>query len=463
MTRNSRTFESKTLKSKRRTVFLFSVTILILKALWLFSIPGKGLLGADGESYLSGVDALSTDGVLSRANVLHYWPAGYPLIIWPIRELFGTGDVFLVGIFQSVLFTVSIIMFSLELLHRKFKNLVVPLAILLNLSPTLSLNSVVIGYEVSVASMLLISITFLLRFLRSKTKSNFVWACFAMSIASFMQPRVILLAFGVLLVFVIYTFRTRQAFGYLAFSFIIIVAAPGLLAIRNLEANNFLAVSTNLGVAMNIGAGDEATGGYSNNSKGVSCEFAKDSNPAEKDAQLVKCVLTWYVENPDRATELFVNKFLNHWSPWFGPLSMGTSARNPWLNFSPLVDIAGSSEEGNRMIYGTTGEVISWIWVVGSLSLLLIGFRALIRRGGESTILAWMMFAPIVLNTFSSMGTIGDNRFRIPTLTLSIALQGFGVLAIFRSREFRESLDGPQPPLTALNWNSQSQNDNLRT
>ena len=41
--------------------------------------------------------------------------------------------------------------------------------------------------------------------------------------------------------------------------------------------------------------------------------------------------------------------------------------------------------------------------------------RALRRRGGVSTLLAWCLFIPVLLNTGSSMGTIGDHRFRIPT------------------------------------------------
>ncbi len=61
---------------------------------------------------------------------------------------------------------------------------------------------------------------------------------------------------------------------------------------------------------------------------------------------------------------------------------------------------------------------------------MLYGFIALGRRGGLSTLLAGALFIPILLNTASSMGTIGDHRFRGPTLSLSLLLQLFGPYAL---------------------------------
>lgn len=450
-------------KKKLRFIFVFTGIALVLKVLWLWGLLGHGLLGADGENYLAGVDALDKEGLFSKASFLHYWPAGYPIFMWPLREIFGAFDVFIVGLMQSIIFAIAIVFFSSELLKRKLVNLTVPLAVFLNLSPTLSLNSVVIGYEVPTASLLLISTTFLMRYLRNHKKTELLYASFSMSIASFMQPRIILLAFGILFVFAIYSFKTRFAAGFLVLSLLIVSIAPGLLAIRNLQANDFLAVSTNLGVTMNIGAGDQATGGYSNDAKGVPCELVNTLNPAQKDSGLVRCVLTWYIENPSKATALFFKKFVYHWSPWFGPLSNGTTARNPWLNFNPLVNIARNSEGGSAMIFGSIGKVISWLWFILGFALMFLGFRALIRRGGDSAILAWILMVPVALNSATSMGTIGDNRFRIPTLTLSVLLQGFGLLSIFQKREFREGLDGAQPPRVALNWKSRSESDNLPT
>jgi hypothetical protein len=60
------------------------------------------------------------------------------------------------------------------------------------------------------------------------------------------------------------------------------------------------------------------------------------------------------------------------------------------------------------------------------------------------------------------MGTIGDHRFRIPTLTLSILLQLFGLYAIFERRFFKRELDGEVRLAQGLNWKGRGQGDNLQ-
>jgi hypothetical protein len=41
-----------------------------------------GWLGADGENYFKGVDGLYAEGFFSKADILNYWPAGYPILLW---------------------------------------------------------------------------------------------------------------------------------------------------------------------------------------------------------------------------------------------------------------------------------------------------------------------------------------------------------------------------------------------
>ena len=65
----------------------------------------------------------------------------------------------------------------------------------------------------------------------------------------------------------------------------------------------FTAISTNLGVTMNIGAGDDATGGYNGKYNGVPCPEAV-GNEAEIDSAKVKCVLKWYLQNPAKFAKL---------------------------------------------------------------------------------------------------------------------------------------------------------------
>jgi hypothetical protein len=451
-------------KAQARGLLAFSLTVFFIKIMWLSSKEGRGLLGADGENYLDALSGLLTDGFFSDRGNLSYWPAGYPILMWPIAAISESHLAFIVGIIQSLIFALAIWFFAIELSATSLKRFTWPAVIILSISPTLSLNSVVIGYEVTSASLFLIATTLFLRQIRFSKRSILNWenslAAFTISISCFMQPRILLLALGIIIPFAIYHYRGKAILIFLAFSLSIVAIAPSIMILRNIEANGYAAISTNLGVTMNIGAGPEATGGYVSQVTGVPCE-AIEGNAAEQDSHKVGCVLKWYLENPGKSAKLFLNKFLYHWSPWFGPLANGTMARNPWLQFHPFAESA-KTQEGFEIVNGGVGKTISWAWVLGSLTLLIYGFIALRRRGGVSTLLAWCLFIPVLLNAGSSMGTIGDHRFRIPTLTLSTLLQLFGLYAIFERRSFKRGLEGKVRLAQGLNWKGRGQGDNLQ-
>jgi len=145
-------------RAQIRALLAFSITLFVAKILWLASLDGRGLLGADGESYLAALDGLLADGLFSALSTLIYWPAGYPILMWPISELSPSNVLFIVGILQSFIYSSAILFFAIELSLSSLKRFTWPTVILLNLSPTLSLNSVVIGYEVTSASLLLLAI-----------------------------------------------------------------------------------------------------------------------------------------------------------------------------------------------------------------------------------------------------------------------------------------------------------------
>jgi hypothetical protein len=450
-------------RTQLRAMVFFSAAILLMKVIWLSSQQGRGLLGADGENYFNSLEGLLKDGIFSEQGNLHYWPAGYPILMWPLAELTPNSFVFLVGIIQSLIFAFSITYFSIELSKSPLKRFSWPALILLSVSPTFTLNSLVIGYEVTSAVLFLLSIALYLRLIRLDKRSGLTWegalAALAISISCFMQPRIMLLALGLFIPFAIYHYRGKAIPIFLTFSLGIVAIAPATLIFRNIQAQGFAAISTNLGTTMNIGAGPESTGGYTNSATGVPCE-AIEGDAAQQDSHKVGCVFKWYLENPSSAVGLFVNKFFFHWSPWFGPLSNGTMARNPWLKFHPFAETA-KTQEGFEMVYGSLGKLISWAWVLGSLALMGYGFLALRRRGGVSTLLAWILLIPVILNTGSSMGTIGDHRFRIPTLSLSLLLQLFGAYALFARKSFRSGVDGSPRLARGLNWKGRGQGDNL--
>ena len=79
-----------------RAMVFFSAAILLMKVIWLSSQQGRGLLGADGENYLNSLEGLLKDGIFSEQGNLHYWPAGYQILMWPLAELSPNSFVFLV-------------------------------------------------------------------------------------------------------------------------------------------------------------------------------------------------------------------------------------------------------------------------------------------------------------------------------------------------------------------------------
>jgi hypothetical protein len=205
--------------------------------------------------------------------------------------------------------------------------------------------------------------------------------------------------------------------------------APAIMIHRNLQSIDKAAISTNLGVNMRIGAGDETQGGYARTGPDIPCEPMPPATTVS-DNDVVKCVIKWYIANPGKSLRLFINKGWFFWSPWSGPLANGTMARNPWLKVNPIVDIANGNQSGNDLVNKSIGRGISFFWVIGCISLFFIGFFWLRSMKGIYSTLAYASAIPVVISWLVSMGTIGDHRHRLPTMTLSVFLQVLGYFAL---------------------------------
>ena len=212
----------------------------------------------------------------------------------------------------------------------------------------------------------------------------------------------------------------------------IMMVAPAIMIFRNLEAIDKATISTNLGGTMRIGAGPETSGGYVRSGPEVPCE-PKAPALTVTDSELVVCVLQWYLTNPGDTVRLSINKAILFWSPWDGPLSVnGTMARNPWLKISPVNQIAKSNTEGQGLVFGFFGYAFSWLWLVGQVLLMFLGYRALRTLGRDELFFARILIAPVLVSWLIALGTIGDHRFRVPTMSMSLALQIIAFLAIRR-------------------------------
>lgn len=445
-------------KVKLPILVIIPVLALLAKLFWLAITPGHGFYGSDGENYLSAVAGLDSEGLFSKATNLYYWPAGYSILVWFVSALNKPFTVTAVGIIQSFFYAYGCLYFIKQLQNTRLKKYSLSLTFVLAFNPTLSLHSMVIGYETPAATLLLLSFAFLIKLYQEEASRiysrNSILASISFTLASFMQPRLLLIGFVMLTIFGFAKFRLKISILFLIVTFSITLITPAFMIFRNERAMGFAAISTNLGRTMQLGAGDEASGAYSNKPKSQVVCIENVGNPAQNDKELIKCVLNWYVKNPNLAIGLFIRKSVFFWSPWSGPMATGTTMRNPWLKIDPVVKMS-NSESGYKSVFGNFGILISWIWILGQIFFLYLGARFLWRANGVERLMGIASLSAVLISWITALLTIGDHRFRIPTMGLSLFLQIVGFMALFGGKT---RLVGSQTP---LRWKTFERNANL--
>jgi hypothetical protein len=406
---------------------------LTIKFITMLNIPNGIWLGADGENYLTGLEGLLADGFFSEENLLSYWPAGYPLLMWPIAVIAKPIFFYLITIIQSVFFAYATYFFANKIAKSSLKNFAFWTAVVLSINPTLSLSSMAIGYEAPIAAcFMMIAGTILSTF--NKPIDKAFWIAVAsvggwFALATLMQPRFLLIAIIVAILWSLKITGTKNRIRLAAIVTTIMMIAPAIMIFRNVEVIDKATISTNLGVTMGIGAGTETSGSYDRSGPEVPCE-PKSPATTVTDNEIVLCVIKWYLANPTDTLRLSFNKSLFFWSPWSGPIADGTMARNPWLKISPVQEVATSSVSGQNLVAGPIGTVVSYLWLFGQVILLFFGYRSLRRLGPDEKFFANVTMIPIALSWLIAIGTIGDHRFRVPTMSLSLFLQVAALLAI---------------------------------
>ena len=411
-------------------VFAFFIKLIIMA-----NIKGTdggvlgGWLGADGENYLSGVDGLLQQGYFSDKSILSYWPAGYPILIWILTKISLAHVIYLIAFTQTIFYAYASYYFVKQLRGTRLQPYMFLIGLALAFNPTLSLSSLAVGYESPIAACMLMVVGLIMKSRQSVHDRQFVLrvvsAGFFSALASFMQPRYLLAG---LVMFAVWgaTFVSRKSGVILVVIAVVVTAlAPALLIARNFVAIEKTTISTNLGVTMSIGAGDETKGGYSRTGPEVPCAPSYPGGSVS-DNDKVKCVLKWYLTHPVKTVKLAFYKSQFFWSPWSGPLVNGTMARNPWLKIAPTQDIM-KTKSGADLVAGPIGKLVSWLWIISQVVFLFYGFFALRKIGPIARMLADGSLAAVVISWLISIGTIGDHRFRIPTMTLSLLLQVAGM------------------------------------
>ena len=418
--------------------------VFLLKLLVISNISGGAWYAADGVNYVKGVEALINEGIFSKESNLTYWPAGYPLFIY-FLSFFGLNWLLTtVAIAQSVLFSFSTYYFAKQILKTRLAKYVYLSFILILFNPTLSLSSLSIGYESLATSGSLLIIGIITSDLCDKKDSKFAFRLILVSAISgflgFIQPRLLIAGFLVLFFWIVYRKSGRLIPIFLSLTLIIMLFFPASLAFRNQEAVGVIAVSTNLGTTMDIGAGNLATGGYDSKEHGVNCNITS-SDVAKADSQRVACVLKWYVSNPSSAVKLFYNKSIYFWSPWSGPVLSGTMGLNPWLKINPITNI-NKTPEGAALIGGMFGKLFAYFWIFSGLGLLLYGFSILWRAKGTERFIGLFAMTIISSSWAITLISIGDHRFRLPVMGMSLFLQAIGLKTLLRGGK-PAMVDGP--------------------
>lgn len=415
----------------QRYLIAIPVIAFVIKLITMSNIQGNGWLGADGENYFKGVDGLYAEGLYSKADILNYWPAGYPILLWLLVLISVSKLVFLISFMQSVFFAFATYYITRNLSKTSLTWIAIPTSLLISFNPTLSLSTLAVGYEAPVAACFMMVLANVISSKINEDRFKIRFALYAggwIALASFMQPRYLLAGFVIFTIWALSYASRKQGVLIATAAVAVTLLSPVALIARNAVAIDKTSISTNLGVTMAIGAGDETKGGYSRTGPEVPCDPTPPATTIT-DNQKVRCVIKWYLTNPVKTLKLAFYKSEFFWSPWSGPLANGTMARNPWLKIAPTNNMM-KTESGAELVTGPIGKLVSWGWILGQLALLFYGYISLRRGDLISKLVANSALSAVVISWLISIGTIGDHRFRIPTMGLSLLLQGAAIWRI---------------------------------
>jgi hypothetical protein len=418
---------------RHRYLIAFPVIAFVIKLITMGNIQGGGWLGADGENYFKGVDGLYAEGFFSKAEILNYWPAGYPILLWLLVLISVSKFVYLISFIQSIFFAYATYYMTKNISKTGAAWLAVPASLFISFNPTLSLSSLAVGYETPVASCFMMVLGVILASKLNPEKSQYLYAIYAgawIALASLMQPRYLLAGTVLFIIWGATFIPKKSGIKFIAVAVAVMALAPALLIARNSVAIDKTSISTNLGVTMSIGAGDETKGGYSRTGPEVPCA-PTSPGATVTDNDKVKCVIKWYLTHPVKTVKLAFYKSEFFWSPWSGPLVNGTMARNPWLKISPTQNML-KTQSGADLVSGPVGKFVSWLWIISQIGFLIYGFMAVRKIDPTTKLLANASLAAVLISWLISIGTIGDHRFRIPTMSLSLLLQ---VAAIWKLKQ----------------------------
>ena len=393
--------------------------------------PGAWL-GSDGETYVAASKALIQDGIFSKNSLLIYYAPGYSIFLSILQMLTGNLFFLFASLIQTLLYSYSIFFLGQQILKTKLKKIAFPFVIVSLLNPTLSLSSLVIGYENLVASFFILALGLLILDLKSE-KATFAYlpilvAVILLGFTVWLSPRMVLPGFIFLLIWVFCKNRFKKNIFASLMIIAIFLSFQSSVVLRNQIATGNLVSQSSLGNLAIMGAGPNAPGSYTDNDTGIVCD-TEGLNASQSSNKKLSCAIQWYSKNPGQGLLLLWKKSYYLWSPWFGPLYGGTMARNPYLIFHPVKSNITTQSQLD-LVMGIPGQIVSWAWILGGWLLLIVGFRALFKSGGLQRVIGNVTLMLIISNWLTVLVVQGDNRYRIPLMPFSLLLQVCGYMTL---------------------------------
>lgn len=419
---------------------ILAISVVVIKLLVMLQLQDGSWPGADAENYIGVADDFEKRGLF--ADGLMYWPPGYPLVILMLRVLTGGHELWALSVLQTLAWSAAVFFAARQLLRSRIAVVAVPIAYFALLNPTLSLASLTIGYETFTASCALVALGLLLHERRADAAGEAAFwqlpvAALALGWASMLQAR---LALGGAAFLVAWVLLRRPVLLRWAVTLIAVFAfalPPGLLVARNLVANGQPVITTQLGINMLMGVGDEAPGYYTGGKTYIACNV-DESDSVLADKQQQACAVRWWLDNPVSAVALGWKKSVALWSSWYGPIAQGSMARNPYLNIHPVKALVTTQEMAD-LVLGPIGKLVEWMWLVGGLLLMFIGTFALWRVGGVERAIGAAAMLFVAGSWLMTLITTGDHRYRLPFMGLSLLLQVVGAMALVNRGMLRRS------------------------
>jgi hypothetical protein len=112
--KSKRNLKIKAQAKKKIEFYIYAIPLaaFLIKLIVMANTPDHGWLGADGESYMSGVDGLISQGYFSNKESLSYFPAGYPILIWLLTKVSLINLKWLISLTQSFFYAYSSFYFA---------------------------------------------------------------------------------------------------------------------------------------------------------------------------------------------------------------------------------------------------------------------------------------------------------------------------------------------------------------